>query len=143
MCSPLKSSGLGVRNLRKFNQALLSKWLWRYGMETSHLWRWVIEIKYENIWGGWWTKEVTTTYDVSLWRSIRQGWPAFFKSIIFKVGNGNRIKLWHHLWCGGCTLQEAFLELYSFSCNEDSFLADVMSFPNQRLYRDLRFYREP
>uniref|UniRef100_A0A7N2L7I8 ARM repeat superfamily protein n=1 Tax=Quercus lobata TaxID=97700 RepID=A0A7N2L7I8_QUELO len=38
---------------------------------------------------------------------------------------------------------EVFPELYSFSCNKDSFLADVMSFPNQRLYWDLRFYREP
>ena len=93
MCSPLKSGGLGVRNLRKFNQALLSKWLWMYGMEMSHLWRRVIEIKYGNIWGGWCTKEVTTTYGVSFWRSIRQGWPAFFKSTIFKVGNGNRIKV--------------------------------------------------
>ena len=68
---------------------------------------------------------------------------AFFKSTIFKVGNGNRIKLWHHLWCGGCTLWEAFLELYSFSCNKDSYLANVMSFPNQRLHWDLQFYREP
>ena len=96
-------------------------------METSHLWRQVIEIKYGNIWGGWCTKEVTATYGVSLWRTIRQGWPAFFKSITFKVDNGNRIKLWHHLWCEGCTLREAFSELYSFSCNKDSYLVDVMS----------------
>ena len=84
-----------------------------------------------------------TAYGVSLWRAIRPSWPAFSKSIIFKVGNGSRIKLWHHLWCGGCTLREAFSELYSFSCNKDSYLADVMSFPNQRLLWDLRFYREP
>ena len=95
-----------------------------------------------NIQSGWCTKEVTAAYDVSLWRAIRQGQPAFSKSIIFKVGNGSRIKLWHHLWCGGCTLQEAFSKLYSFSCNKDSYLADVMSFPNQRLLWDLRFCRE-
>ena len=49
VCSPLKSGGLGVRNLRKFNQALLGKWLWRYGIETNHLWQQVIDIKYGNI----------------------------------------------------------------------------------------------
>ena len=112
-------------------------------MDTSHLWRQVIEIKYGNIQGGWCTKEVTATYDVSLWRTIRQRWPAFFKSIILKVGNGNRIKFWHHLWCGDCTLRETFPELYYFSCNKDSYLVDVMSFPNQRLHWDLRFFREP
>ena len=70
VCSPLKSGGLGVWNLRKFNQTLLSKWLWRYGTETNHLWWRVIEIKYGNIWGGWCTKEVTAAYGVSLWRTI-------------------------------------------------------------------------
>ena len=130
-------------NLRKFNQALLGKWLRRYGIETNHLWWWVIEIKYGNIWGWWRTKEVTAAYGVSLWRAIRQGRPVFSKSIIFKVGNGSRIKLWHHLWWWGCILREAFPELYSFSCNKDSYLADVMSFRNQQLFWDLRFYREP
>ena len=43
-------------------------------------------------------------------------------------------KLWHHLWCGGCILSEAFPELYSFSCNKDSYLVDVMSFPNQHYF---------
>ena len=76
-CTPLQFGGLGIRNLRIFNQALLGKWLWRYGRETTHLWRRVIATKYGNDWGGWCTKGVSTPYGVSLWRTIRQGWPAF------------------------------------------------------------------
>lgn len=32
-----RHGGLGIRNLRIFNQALLEKWLWRYGTEWVHL----------------------------------------------------------------------------------------------------------
>ena len=45
------------------------------------------------------------------------------------------------MWCGGCTLREAFLELYSISCNKESSIEDVMHFPNQRLHKDLQFSR--
>ena len=31
VCSPLEMGGLGIRKLVHFNQALLGKWLWRFG----------------------------------------------------------------------------------------------------------------
>ena len=78
-------------------------------------------------------KESRILMVLSLWRTIRQGWPAFSKSIQFEVGVGNRIKFWHHVWCKGCTLREAFPKLYGISCNKGSFIEDV-NFSNQRLH---------
>jgi hypothetical protein len=33
VCSSISKGGLGIRNLRAFNHALLRKWLWRFGSE--------------------------------------------------------------------------------------------------------------
>lgn len=34
-----KDGGLGIRNMRKHNQSLLMKWLWRFITEENALWR--------------------------------------------------------------------------------------------------------
>ena len=145
----------------------LINWIWLIGLRCVALWSlvgWACGI-WENltkfrlvngcggtVWrqasfgGGLCTNEVTATYGVSLWRSIRQGWPAFFKSTIFKVGNGNRIKVLNF----GITCS---VRVVLFRRHFQNFIALVVirililrmscPFPNRRLHCDLRFYREP
>ena len=115
VCMPVQKGGLGIRQLRRFNSALLGKWLWRHEMERDALWRKVIEAKYGDEGGGWCTKPVLGTYGVSVWKSIRSGWLDFSKFLWFDVGDGTRIKFWEDVWCRDCSLKEAFLELYSIS----------------------------
>ena len=52
VCMPVQNGGLGIRRLRRFNSALLGKWLWRYGTERDASRRKVIEAKYGDE-GGW------------------------------------------------------------------------------------------
>jgi hypothetical protein len=71
VCHPLRIGGLGIRNVLKFNKALLEKWLWRYANESEALWCKVIEEKYEEQDGGWCSKEVSGPFGVGLWKHIR------------------------------------------------------------------------
>jgi hypothetical protein len=60
VCRLLRAGGLGIRDVLKFNKALLGKWLWRYATEREALWYKVIKEKYEEQNGGWCSKEVET-----------------------------------------------------------------------------------
>ena len=76
VCSPVEVGGLGVRKIVCFNQALLAKWLWRFGHEIFHLWRRVIATKYGED-RGWSTKVSGRDHGCGLWCSIRAGWNRF------------------------------------------------------------------
>jgi hypothetical protein len=77
VCSPINHGGLGVRKIAVFNKALLGKWLWRFGLEESRLWRRVIASKYGVNSGGWSTKSIRGSHGCGLWRSINSGWSDF------------------------------------------------------------------
>ena len=66
VCTPLAQGGLGVRDIISFNKALLGKWLWRFGIEESKLWRRVVAIKYGIERGGWRTKSIRGLHGCSL-----------------------------------------------------------------------------
>ena len=46
VCAPFPSSGQAIRGLRCFNELLLGKFLWKFGLERDALWQRVIEVKY-------------------------------------------------------------------------------------------------
>ena len=89
ICLPRELGGLGIHNLVSFNQYLLGKWLWRYGHETSHLWRRVIAMKYGEGKGEWSTRVCRWAHGCGLWRNISEGWESFSRHVSFVVGDGS------------------------------------------------------
>jgi hypothetical protein len=49
VCSPIDEGGLGIGNMRRFNQALLGKWLWRFAHGEGAWWRSVLVAKYGSV----------------------------------------------------------------------------------------------
>jgi len=90
--------GLGIKNVRKFNVALLAKWLWRLGLEEVGVWRDIIESRYDS----WREMSVTTgERKASTWCQDLDkicdtpnhcNW--FQSRIKWELGDGNKIKFW-------------------------------------------------
>jgi hypothetical protein len=62
VCSPILECGVGIRNLLKFNCALLGKWFWRYVHEREAWWSVVVDSKFGSSWDGWCSNEPFGSY---------------------------------------------------------------------------------
>jgi len=96
-CKTKEESGLGIKDLRMFNMAILGKWKWRWRGEPG-LWKEVLLSKYAS-WRAL-DKGIDGNYNSWWWRDIRKicggrqitNW--FDRNIIWKMGIRNKIKFW-------------------------------------------------
>lgn len=127
VCSPFANGGLGIRKLVDFNWALLGKWLWRFGLKETRLWRRVLVARHGVVAGGWCTHLVRGSHGCGVWKSIMMGWDSFAKHVSFKVGIGSQIRLWHDRWCEDCPLKEVYPFLFDVASNREAIVADVLT----------------
>lgn len=91
----MERGGLGIRDLRDLNRALLAKWLWRYGKEPNALWRKVIDAKYKAHEFGWFSKEPRGSYGCSVLKDIFKEMERYKSGIEYVIGRGNKVSFWH------------------------------------------------
>jgi len=142
VCTPISNGGLGIRNLVLFNRALLGKWLWRFGMDRDAWWRVAVDSKYGSLWGGWCSREVAEAFGVGLWKYIRKGWENFSKFLRYEVGDGNRTRFWHDLWCGDTILKEVFPDFFGIARVKDASVADNLEILGGSIQWNVSFVRE-
>ena len=70
MTKPKEEGGLGIPKLQETNQALLTKWLWRFYMEPTAFWRKLIQSKYKDKHIGDIPSNGPFSSPKALWRSI-------------------------------------------------------------------------
>jgi hypothetical protein len=142
VCSPFSIGGLGIRNFLLFNQALLGKWLWRYGIEREAWWRVAVDAKFGSLWGGWCSRELVGAHGVGLWKNIRKWWGSFSGLSRLEVRDGARTKFWHDLWCRDRVLKESFPVLFSIARMKDASIADNMEVLGGSIQWNVSFVRE-
>ena len=127
--------------MRLFNRALLGKWLWRYGKEENAYWRQIICSKYGSSHGGWTTREVAGPHGFSLWKHIRKEWGNFARHVHFEVRDGLKTKFWTDIWCGNCSLKEAYIELFHLARNKEAYVVDHLHYQNEAVSWVFNFTR--
>ena len=144
VCLPRELGGLRIQKLAPLNQALLGKWLWRFGHETLRLWHRVIAMKYGERKGGWCTRVFSRAHGCGLWQSISEGWETFAKHFSFVVGNDSRILFWHDKWTDDVPLKILYPQLFLCSANKEACISEVLSplvGDNDRVW-SLSFHRD-
>jgi len=95
LCQPNGEGGLGIRDIRKFNHALLANWKWRCISEGKGRWREFILSKYGTDPSG---ADVPVKYQSWWWRDLKkvcregggEGW--FQEQLGWKVGRGDKVR---------------------------------------------------
>ncbi|RZB79929.1 UDP-galactose/UDP-glucose transporter 5 [Glycine soja] len=133
ICLPKEKGGLGIKDVRNFNKALLGKWKWDMIHQEKELWVRILESKY----GGWrslaegkrgtneslwWQDLMVVTQDQQLNNMMQSG-------LSWNVGSGDKIKFWEDCWTGeGVALMQKFPRLYQISRQQHNLIQQVGNF---------------
>ena len=80
----------------------------------------------------------------SLWGEsleVLRPWEHFSPFLSFKVGNGERMRFWHDVWCGDLPLKVVYPGLFSIAGERDASVAALMAFRNGALHWEMSFSR--
>ncbi|XP_058740932.1 uncharacterized protein LOC131613262 [Vicia villosa] len=125
---PFDKGGIGVKNIAVFNQALLTKWIWRILQGHDSLWLRVLKSRYGDlsslVYGKFGSKSPSfssiSSHFSLWWRDvIKIGRSSFRDPIVegcrFVVHNGYNTHFWEANWWGGNILKDVFPDLYEAS----------------------------
>jgi hypothetical protein len=96
LCHPKGSGGMGFRELRKFNDALLGKQVWRLLQDPSSQFHRVFKAKFFP--NGSILDAKTRTRGSYAWQSILKARDIILKGAVWRVGNGKSINIWNQRW---------------------------------------------
>jgi len=133
VCLPKEQGGLGVKDITSFNISLLGKWKWDLLQNQGETWTRVLEAKY----GGWRSLDgpLRVSSESLWWRDLKTIYhhahlgQQLNKSILWKVGCGDKFKFWEDKWTGGeNNLAVKFPRLYTISAQQQHLIQQVRAF---------------
>ena len=96
MTLPKSQGGIGFRDMRAYNQALLAKQAWRLLTNPESLCARLLRAKYYP--NGNLVDTVFPSNSSAVWKGIEHGLEVVKKGILWRVGNGASIITWRDPW---------------------------------------------
>lgn len=145
-CKERVKGGLGIKNIEKFNKALVGKWLWRVLSEKDKLWVRVLEAKYGR--GEQWFQREGRIRGSVWWCDLRKicqldvnsGWME--NKLCRKVGNGENIKFWEECWIGQESLKIKFNRIFLVSDQQECYIYEMGEWVGEEWRWKLEWRRE-
>ncbi|GKV44307.1 hypothetical protein SLEP1_g51499 [Rubroshorea leprosula] len=127
VCKNKLCGGLGVREMRKFNLALMGKWWGRLARNEQGLWDKIIASKYGGSGGHWldWVRDGRGIGSL-WWRDVgclnnvdeeKEGW--LTEGFKLKLGEGKGVSFWRDNWGGEGDLANLYPRLYNLSTGKE------------------------
>ncbi len=111
MCRPKRLGGVGIRNLRAMNFALLMKGQWSF--YSSRSLRLLMQKHYR--FRSLASAPAAPVGCCPVWKGILSLASPFFTSVLFSLGNGSLADFWNTRWSGVSLLSNLFPSLYAIS----------------------------
>jgi hypothetical protein len=92
--------------------------------------------------GGGCSLKPVGVFGVELWKNIRKGWKTLSSFFRFDVGDRDRTKFWHDLWCADTILKEAFPALFDIAHAKDASIVDNLELLGGSTQWNMSFARE-
>jgi hypothetical protein len=96
MCESKRSGGMGFRNYEIFNQALLAKQAWRMVTNPGSLCSRVLQARYFK--NGDFMEAKCPKRASFTWRNILHGRELLKAGLIWRIGNGQHVRIWSDNW---------------------------------------------
>ena len=114
VCRPMAEGGLGVRNLRHTNTALLMKWVRRLMQAPSDMATRVLMDSY-GIVLEWGQRSEQRRGESGFYKGLRPVFSQAQRMFQAKLGEGETFRFWSDDWSGSGPLRDTFPRLYGLS----------------------------
>lgn len=104
--------------------ALQGKLLRSLMKEDGVLWRRMIKAEFGTNGRGWFTRALSRPHGKGLWKKIRTSRDKFQVSIRWKVGKGDKVRLWQDSWLEDGALRDQYPHIFVMAQQKDFMISD-------------------